>query len=127
MKRNRKCIFEYTIFRFLLVGSICTGIDFIIYMLLSIYIGGTVSKTISMIISMTVNYFVNKHWSFASKNTVSKTIVKFIPTQCLNLLVNVTTNSIVLNYTGMRIVAFVVATLLAMSINYFLQKKWVFK
>ena len=55
------------IVRFVLVGGCSTGIDFVIYVLLSMQIPITISKGISMISASVFSYFVNKQYTFANK------------------------------------------------------------
>ena len=52
------------IVRFVLVGGCSTGIDFVIYVLLSMQIPITISKGISMISASVFSYFVNKQYTF---------------------------------------------------------------
>ena len=115
-------------FRFLIVGGLSTLIDFIIYMLLSNYIDISVSKCCSMIIASIFAYVCNKNWTFSdSESTNAKKIFKYIISQLINITVNTTINTVMYNLTKIKVLAFVVATGVAMIINYLLQKTIVFR
>ncbi len=115
-------------FRFLIIGGISTTIDFIFYMLLSQKIDITLAKLISMILATTFSYIFNKNWTFSVKEkTHALLIVKYIGCQIINILCNTITNTIVYKLTNLKIISFILATCLAMIVNFLLQKTVVFK
>lgn len=112
--------------KFCVVGAVSTLLDFVVYMLIVEQLGA-VAKAISMCCSMVLSYLLNKLWSFAAKDTkVQKELVRYGISQVINISVNVSVNSFVLQKSGMKIVAFIIATGTAMVVNYFIQKKFVF-
>jgi putative flippase GtrA len=115
------------IIRFGIVGGISTLIDFGVYMVLSNHIDITVSKMISMAIACIFSFFVQKLWTFANKNNVQpKMVVLFIISQLINIAVNTSTNTLCFNITANKIISFVIATGVAMVVNYLLQNFIVF-
>ncbi len=113
--------------RFIISGSFTTGVDFILYMLLSIYIPIYISKSISIFIAMTLSFFINRFWSFNNTNiNIKRSISRFILCQLINLLVNTTVNYGLYILSHNKIISFVGATFLAMIINFILQKNYVF-
>ena len=69
MKINewKETLLSSSIVKFLLVGGCSTGLDFVIYMLLSLRLPITVSKGISMILASVFSYVVNKQYTFENK------------------------------------------------------------
>ncbi len=115
------------ILRFCIVGGLSTLLDFGIYMLLSRNIDITVSKIISMSIACIFSFFVQKMWTFSNRNLVSaKMVVLFIVSQLINIGVNASTNALCFNITANKIIAFIVATGVAMVVNFLLQNYIVF-
>lgn len=120
-KRNRSFM------KFCVVGGCSTLLDMVIYFALFNMLGSIWSKIISMSCSMIFSYNFNKRWSFAVKTQkTGKELISFFVTQIVNLTVNVGTNYVVLTISQMKLVAFVVATAFAMTVNYSLQRFWVF-
>lgn len=119
---------DKAVYRFLIVGGTCTGLDFGIYLLVSPYTGVTVGKTISMLCSMLLNYLLNKFWTFDAADSKNiKEIPKYVLAQAANLSVNVSVNTLFMKITDNKIVSFIIATATAMIINFCLQRFWVFK
>ena len=108
------------IVRFVLVGGCSTGIDFVIYVLLSMQIPITISKGISMISASVFSYFVNK------EKTTLAYLIKFYLTFGANFMVNLGTNYFVYSKTGLKLLAFVMATICGMTVNYIGQRFFVF-
>ena len=116
------------IVRFVLVGGCSTGIDFVIYMLLSMQMPITISKGISMITASMFSYFANKRYTFANKEkTTLAYLIKFYLTFVANFMVNLGTNYFVYSKTGLKLLAFVMATICGMTVNYIGQRFFVFK
>lgn len=115
-------------FKFLLVGGSSTLIDFIIYLLLSMRLDITISKILSMIIASFFSYMVNKKWTFVYDGKTNVALIfKYIFSQLVNISVNTLVNTFMYNWLELKIVAFVIATGVAMIVNYLLQKFLVFK
>lgn len=114
--------------KFILAGGLCTFIDFILYMLLSMVISVTYAKGFSMICSCTVSFFLNKFWIFKEKGWPSvNQILKYVAVQIINISINVGSNKVIYDFTNVKILAFMVATFMAMMVNYLLQKRVVFR
>jgi len=123
-----KAINKYSFFRFLIIGGISTCIDFIIYMLLSYRISITKAKMISICSASVISFLLNRKWTFSVESAISFTqIFKYLAVQIINIAVNVSVNYFAYHMLGIRVIAFIIATGVAMVINYLLQKRLVFK
>lgn len=115
-------------FKFCVVGGCSTLLDMIIYFALFEALGPVFAKMASMSCCMVFSYNLNKRWSFSVKTKkTKKELCSYFVTQLINLVVNVGINYFILMATHMKMVAFVVATAIAMGVNYSLQKFWVFR
>lgn len=109
------------------VGAISTSIDFILYMFIGNFVHIALAKFISISIASIFSFIINKHWTFHdSHRTDWKYATRYIISQLGNITVNVSTNYIVFSITKSRLFAFICATGLAMIVNFFLQKTFVF-
>lgn len=128
IKMIRKLLSDKSLYKFLVVGGICTFVDFVIYMLLSDFLNPICSKAISMICSMILNYLLNKFWSFSVCNDIkiNTEIGRYICSQIINITANTTINYCILQLAGNKVIAFIVATGCATVINYMMQRFWVF-
>lgn len=114
--------------RFLLVGCASTAIDFSIYMFLGFFLPVHISKLFSMCVSCLFSFVVNKMWTFLdnSKTDINQ-VVKYALVQCVNIATNVGSNSYLYStLNAPKVVAFAVATCVAMVVNFMLQKLIVF-
>lgn len=128
MKGFIKKLFRNKLLRFLIVGGCSTLIDFAIYMLLSLWIQISAAKTISMLAASVFSYAVNKSFTFQDKNkTNAGYLLRFYIVFAANLLANVAVNYVCFGMTGDKIIAFVLATLAGMTVNYIGLKFFVFK
>jgi putative flippase GtrA len=124
MNKIKELLKKYKFLKFLIVGGSSTCIDFVIYMVISNFIPISISKSISMTISCIYSFFINRNWTFQDKNgKTSKQVLLYVITQIFNILTNVGTNQLVYSITNIKIVAYVFATLIAMIVNYIMQKK----
>ena len=125
MKKNK---LENQILIFIIIGGFATTIDFIIYSYLLDFISINFSKFISMLVSSLFSYFMNKIFTFnKGKNYNSKYLIKFYIIFLLNLLTNIFVNYYVYKWTSIKILAFILATLFGMIVNFIGQKFYVFK
>ena len=125
MKKNK---LENQILIFIIIGGLVTTIDFIIYSYLLDFISINFSKFISMLVSSLFSYFMNKIFTFnKGKNYNSKYLIKFYIIFLLNLLTNIFVNYYVYKWTSIKILAFILATLFGMIVNFIGQKFFVFK
>ncbi len=120
LKRN-------VLLRFLISGGVTTILDFIVYMFLSKFIPISYAKLCSMLCAMSVSFFINKYWSFNDKKSrISKNVYKFFIAQVINITVNIGVNNVFIVHGYGKVIAFSVATLVAMCVNYLLQRYFVF-
>lgn len=125
MKKDK---LEYQILIFIIIGGLATTIDFIIYNYLFKFFTINISKLISMLSSSLFSYFMNKIFTFnKGKNYNSKYLIKFYIIFFLNLLTNIFVNYYVYKWTSIKILAFILATLFGMIVNFIGQKFFVFK
>lgn len=116
------------IIKFLFIGGISTIIDYIIYMLLSIKINLIIAKSCSMLCACIFSFFANKNWTFNNEEKINyKMIIAYVITQIINISVNTSVNYLMYNLTTSKTIAFVIATFIAMIVNYLLQNYVVFK
>lgn len=116
------------IIRFLIVGGCSTGIDFVLYYLLSSNLPITISKAISMITSSVFSYFANKIFTFGNKEkTDAGYLVRFYIVFLLNLGTNIGVNSFLFHVSGHKFIAFIFATAAGMTVNYLGQRFFVFR
>lgn len=117
-----------SVVKFCVVGGCSTLLDMLIYFVLYEALGPVLAKMVSMSCCMVFSYNLNKKWSFSVKTKkTKKELCSYFLTQLINMAVNVGTNYLILIATKMKMVAFVVATAIAMGVNYSLQKFWVFR
>lgn len=127
-KMLKNILNKYKIMKFIIVGGSSTCIDFIIYMILSIKIDISISKSISMVISCMYSFILNRNWTFDNKDTsIMIQLPIYIGSQIINIIVNVLTNKVMYIVTENKIISYIIATICAMIINYILQKKIVFR
>lgn len=115
------------IMKFLVTGGSATLIDFCIYFILNKFINISIAKFISMLVSCTFSFLINKGWTFQIKEKTNKAyVIKYAITQGINISVNVATNHFVFYATGKKLVAYVIATATGMTVNFLLQRFFVF-
>ena len=125
MKKNK---LEYQILVFLFIGGLATTIDFVIYNYLFSFFSINASKLISMLSSSLFSYFMNKIFTFnKGKNYNSKYLLKYYIVFLINLLTNISVNYYICKWTSIKILAFILATLFGMIVNFIGQKFYVFK
>ena len=130
MKHFLKRIGTTEFARFIVVGGSSTAIDFTLYMLLSYAVlSPSPAKFISMCCACTFSFFLNRQWTFRDQRRISAAqVLRYAAVQAVNIAVNVGTNALVLWATeGAKIFAFLVATGVAMIVNFLLQKFLVFR
>ncbi|WP_459912727.1 GtrA family protein [Fusobacterium polymorphum] len=103
-------------------------VDFIIYSYLLTFFSINISKLISMLSSSLFSYFMNKIFTFnKGKNYNSKYLLKYYIVFLINLLTNISVNYYICKWTSIKILAFILATLFGMIVNFIGQKFYVFK
>jgi putative flippase GtrA len=134
------------IIKFGIIGVAAVMVDlFFYYIFLSIFpekffkviSNEAVAKTLSFLCGMTVTYFSNKFWTWKQNNRSNRRLFKFGVLYGMSLLINVSTNLIVLFSLREFVVfsavpykyfiAFLAATCTSALFNFVGQKYWVFK
>lgn len=126
-KECMRDMLDSSVFRFILAGGSSTLLDYVIYWPLSTSINYNAAKAISMTCACVYSYLLNKTFTF--RNTGSNSIslaVKYVFAQIINITVNTGINAFVFRLTEMKLLAMVCATCVAMTVNYLLQKYFVF-
>ena len=114
--------------RFIAVGGLSTVVDFTVYMLLSSQLNITVSKAISIIFASVISYILSKNWTFKSHDLNNSVyILKFYVALLINFTTNICVNKVICDISNMKIFAFVIATMCGTTVNFVLQRYWVFK
>lgn len=114
--------------KFCITGGSSTLIDYCIYMLLSVHLNPNIAKIISMFIAAVYSFFINKKWTFQNNERMNLImILKYAVCQIVNIFVNVNVNCIFLKITEIKTVAFIIATGMAMVVNYLIQRIVVFR
>ena len=113
--------------KFLFAGFAAVGTDLLVYYLLLNLLSTEVSKGLSFIIGSIVAFILNKYWTFKKPEKSYKEMIQFGALYSITLGINVITNKIVLDYTNLVLISFLVATGVSTILNFTGQKWWVFK
>jgi putative flippase GtrA len=113
--------------RFLVAGlsAVCT--DLIVYYALLNFLSPDIAKGVSFLLGTLVAFVINKYWTFEKYEKSYKEVTQFALLYSVTLGVNVMTNKIVLDYTQIVFLAFLVATGMSTVLNFIGQKWWVFR
>ena len=109
--------------KFLFAGLAAVGTDLLVYYLLLNLLSTEMSKGISFIIGSVVAFVINKYWTFEKPEKSYKEMIRFGVLYLTTLGLNVMTNKIVLDYTDIVLVSFIVATGISTILN-FVGQKW---
>ena len=136
--------------KFIISGILAVGVDFVVYFVLSQYMGANESKALSFCSGMLVTYNLNKYWTWRQTDKNNKRLSLFALLYFIALIVNVSTNSALLNSipnylfrisieSEMRevlksyalgidkLIAFTIATAVSATATFIGQKYWLFK
>ena len=113
--------------RFLVAGFSAVGTDLVTYYLLLNILDHDIAKAISFFLGTIVAFVINKYWTFEKYEKSYKEIFQFGLLYTVTLSANVFTNKIVLDYTSIVLLAFLIATGVSTVLNFLGQKFWVFK
>tara|TARA_B110000503_G_scaffold620_1_gene866 strand:+ start:2084 stop:2452 length:369 start_codon:yes stop_codon:yes gene_type:complete len=119
LKKELKC--------FLIAGLSAVGTDFVTYYVMLNFLHHDLAKTLSFILGTLVAFVINKYWTFESYEKNYKQIFQFIILYSTTLFVNVVVNRLVLDFTELVFLAFLIATGASAILNFVGQKWWVFK
>ena len=114
--------------KFVVGGTSAVLTDFGTYYLL-LYLGVCVAyaKWISYILGAIVGFLINKIWTFESKKFKFNEVWKYIVLYLISAVANTLVNQAVLYFTGVKIIAFLVATGFSTIMNFLGQKFIVFQ
>jgi putative flippase GtrA len=113
--------------RFLVAGFGAVGTDLFLYYIFLDYLSSNISKGISFLVGTIVAFVINKYWTFEKHDKSFKEIILFGILYGATLVINVLTNKLVLDYTSIVLLSFLVATGVSTVLNFIGQKFWVFK
>lgn len=113
--------------RFLVAGLSAVGTDLGFYYLLLNFLDSSIAKGISFLTGTIVAFIINKYWTFEKKEKSYIEIIRFAILYSITLGVNVLTNKLVLDNSGIVILSFIIATGVSTVLNFIGQKFWVFK
>ena len=113
--------------KFLVAGLSAVGTDLLVYYLLLNFLNYEVSKGISFLTGSVVAFIINKYWTFNKPKISYKEMIKFGVLYSITLGLNIMTNKIVLDYTSLVLLSFLIATGVSTILNFVGQKWWVFK
>jgi len=113
--------------RFLVAGVSAVSTDLTAYYILLNFLSPDSAKAISFLLGTIVAFVINKYWTFEKHEKSYKEMVQFGVLYSLTLGVNVMTNKVVLGYTEIVFLAFLIATGVSTVLNFVGQKWWVFK
>ena len=116
------------IIKFIAAGGSATALDYIIYVILTNYINIGIAKFISISCAIIFAYFINKLWTFKVVRTSNlDTVSKYIISQFINIIVNVSINYTMFKITNDKNISFIIATICAAVINFMLLKFYTFQ
>ena len=113
--------------RFLVAGLSAVGTDLIMYYLLINLLDINIAKGTSFLMGTVVAFVINKYWTFDKQKKSYNEMIKFGILYGLTFSANVLTNNIILDYTELVTIAFIMATGVSTVLNFIGQKWWVFK
>ncbi len=119
-------IIKRQINKFFFAGLIAVATDMFVYYLLLNIFNPEISKGISFVVGSGVAYALNKYWTFEKPDKSFREILRFIILYGTTLGLNVMTNKIILDYTEIVIISFLIATGVSTILNFIGQKWWVF-
>lgn len=105
--------------RFVVIGCTCTAIDYCTNRLLSEPIGPHAAKGLSYVSGMLIGFVGNKFWTFGSRKQASSEVVGYVALYVCTLGVNVGVNAAVLFiWPSAKTLAFLAATGVTTVLNY---------
>ncbi len=115
--------------RFLLVGGLCTGLQYLLLVVLVEQVGfsATLASTIGYLASSVVNYFLNYSFTFNSTARHRHSLPRFLLISLCGLLLNGAITFIGTNvYAANYLVAQATATFVTLLWNFLVNLRWTF-
>jgi putative flippase GtrA len=75
--------------KFIISGILAVGVDFVVYFILSQYMGANESKALSFCSGMLVTYNLNKYWTWRQTDKNNKRLSLFALLYFIALIINV--------------------------------------
>lgn len=119
--------------RFMVVGSVNTGIDFLLFLFLMRVLGVNylVAQGISYCFGVVNSFVMNKAWTFDNTSpgeSIPKQFVRFLTLNILSLSISLTGLKTLSEYFGVNIyLAKIMVTVITWSIRYIGYRYWVFE
>lgn len=117
----------HEIFRFLLIGGTAFFIDLVVYYVLLLVIPMVYAKAVSFVSATIFTFVFNKLWTFKQNRFSKSEILRFILYYIFSMFINTSVNRMVFLVTGVKPLAFMMATGVCMVLNYFCLKYFVFQ
>ncbi|HUW65905.1 MAG TPA: GtrA family protein [Spirochaetia bacterium] len=122
-----------SLLRFMIVGSINTGIDFLLFVFLMRVVGVNylIAQTASYAFGVMNSFIMNKAWTFGNTmpaESIPKQFVQFLTLNILSLLISLVGLKTLTGYLGVNILlAKMMVTVITWSVRYIGYKYWVFE
>jgi putative flippase GtrA len=125
--------------KFIISGIIAVGVDFVVYFVLSQYMGANESKALSFCSGMLVTYNLNKYWTWRQTDKNNKRLIinvsansfllNSIPNYLFRFSIESEVKEVLKSYAlGLdKFLAFFFATALSATSTFLGQKYWLFK
>jgi putative flippase GtrA len=115
--------------RFLLVGGLCTGLQYLLLVALVEELGlsATIASTIGYAASSVVNYYLNYSFTFNSAERHRRSLPRFVLIGVFGLLLNAAVTFVGINIYGVHyLLAQVAATSVTLLWNFLANLRWTF-
>jgi putative flippase GtrA len=115
--------------RFLLVGALCTGLQYLLLVALveGLGLSATVASTIGYAASSVVNYFLNYSYTFNSAQRHRRSLPRFVLIGVFGLLLNGAVTFVGTSIYGVHyLLAQVAATIVTLLWNFLANLRWTF-
>lgn len=114
--------------KYLIVGILAFGTDFLVYFFLLRFLSYSLAKAISFISACILAFTLNKYWTFSFKKKTFSQMVKFTILNLSTLGANVAVNKLnLIIFPKLVTFAFLAASGTSTVLNFIGQKWWVFK
>lgn len=112
--------------KFCVGGGSAVIVDFLVYILLKLYMPVSAAKAISFVAGAAVGFVINKLWTFESKTFQPSEILKYVLLYAFSATANTLVNKGVLMAADITALAFLRATGVSTVLNFLGQKFFVF-
>jgi putative flippase GtrA len=115
--------------RFLLVGGLCTGLQYLMLVALveGLGLSATIASTIGYAASSAVNYFLSYSFTFNSAERHRRSLPRFVLIGVFGLLMNGAVTFVGINIYGVHyLLAQVAATIVTLAWNFLANLRWTF-